>query len=118
VIRAQLIQQGWQLLARSRSDGPAQVFTHPDYLGEIGLIMPYEKDFCASCNRLRVSALGNLHLCLFGDQGIPLRDLLAEDWQQQALMDRIQGGLGRKKQTHFLHQGNTGITQNLSFIGG
>mgnify|MGYP003365098243 CR=1 FL=1 len=118
VIRAQLIQQGWQLLGRSRSDGPAQVFTHPDYLGEIGLIMPYEKDFCASCNRLRVSALGNLHLCLFGDQGIPLRDLLAEDWQQEALMDRIQGGLGRKKQTHFLHQGNTGITQNLSFIGG
>jgi cyclic pyranopterin phosphate synthase len=76
--------------------------------------MPYEKDFCATCNRLRVSAVGNLHLCLFGEQGIPLRDLLADDQQQEALMARIQGGLGRKKQTHFLHQGNTGMTQNLS----
>lgn len=118
VIRDQLVQQGWKLMGRSRSDGPAQVFTHPDYLGEIGLIMPYEKDFCASCNRLRVSALGNLHLCLFGEQGIPLRDLLVDDLQQDELMARIQGGLSLKKQTHFLHQGNTGITQNLSFIGG
>ncbi len=80
--------------------------------------MPYEKDFCASCNRLRVSAIGNLHLCLFGEQGIPLRDLLAGDLQQEELKERIQSALQTKKQTHFLHQGNSGITQNLSFIGG
>ncbi|KQN56968.1 GTP 3',8-cyclase MoaA [Erwinia sp. E602] len=118
VIREQLLRQGWVCQPRARSDGPAQVFQHPDYQGEIGLIMPYEKDFCASCNRLRVSAVGNLHLCLFGDGGVPLRDLLADDDQQQALQARIASSLGQKKQTHFLHQGNTGITQNLSFIGG
>ena len=31
---------------------------------------------------------------------------------------RISEALTHKKQTHFLHQGNTGITQNLSYIGG
>ncbi|MCY3242423.1 GTP 3',8-cyclase MoaA, partial [Acinetobacter baumannii] len=31
---------------------------------------------------------------------------------------RIAEALTHKKQTHFLHQGNTGITQNLSYIGG
>ena len=118
VIRDQLLQQGWMLQPRARSDGPAQVFRHADYLGEIGLIMPYEKDFCASCNRLRVSAIGNLHLCLFGESGVPLRDLLAHDDQQTELQARIARSLATKKQTHFLHQGNTGITQNLSFIGG
>ncbi|AJI96177.1 molybdenum cofactor biosynthesis protein A [Yersinia ruckeri] len=118
VIRQQLLAQGWQQQDRARSDGPAQVFRHPDYRGEVGLIMPYEKDFCASCNRLRVSAIGNLHLCLFGEQGIPLRDLLAGDLQQEELKERIQSALQTKKQTHFLHQGNSGITQNLSFIGG
>ena len=46
------------------------------YTHLIGLIMPYEKNFCASCNRLRVSAKGKLHLCLFGEEGIELRDLL------------------------------------------
>lgn len=94
------------------------MFRHDDYQGEIGLIMPYEKDFCLSCNRLRVSAVGNLHLCLFGEQGIPLRDLLAEDSQMDDLALRIAGGLSLKKQTHFLHDGNSGITQNPSFIGG
>ncbi|MBK5072496.1 GTP 3',8-cyclase MoaA [Budviciaceae bacterium CWB-B4] len=118
VIRQQLLERGWQQAIRSRSDGPAQVFNHPDYQGEIGLIMPYEKDFCLSCNRLRVSAVGNLHLCLFGEHGISLRDLLEEDNQLEALKDRIQEKLQTKKQTHFLHQGNSGITQNLSFIGG
>ncbi|WP_159566586.1 GTP 3',8-cyclase MoaA [Budvicia diplopodorum] len=118
VIRQQLIEKGWQQRIRARSDGPAQVFSHPDYQGEIGLIMPYEKDFCQSCNRLRVSAVGNLHLCLFGEQGISLRDLLTDDSQLEQLKLRIQGNLQTKKQMHFLHQGNSGITQNLSFIGG
>lgn len=117
-IRQQLVPMGWQLQPRGRSDGPALVFRHPDYQGEIGLIMPYAKDFCASCNRLRVSATGNLHLCLFGEEGIPLRDLLADDDRLEQLKARISGGLRLKKQTHFLHQGNTGATPNLSFIGG
>ena len=84
VIRRQLEQQGWQRQARGRSDGPAQVFSHPDYQGEVGLIMPYEKDFCASCNRLRVSSIGNLHLCLFGEQGCPC----AICWQRTASSTR------------------------------
>ncbi|MDK1101619.1 GTP 3',8-cyclase MoaA, partial [Cronobacter sakazakii] len=117
-IRDELLKRGWIHQLRSRADGPAQVFCHPDYQGEIGLIMPYEKDFCASCNRLRVSSVGKLHLCLFGDGGVDLRDLLAEEGQQAALMARIETALLGKKQTHFLHQGNTGITQNLSYIGG
>ena len=36
----------------------------------------------------------------------------------QALEERISAALLEKKQTHFLHQNNTGITQNLSYIGG
>ncbi len=117
-VRDELLKRGWIRQLSGRSDGPAQVFTHPDYAGQIGLIMPYEKDFCASCNRLRVSSVGNLHLCLFGEGGITLRDLLASDDAQDALQARIAGALAHKKQTHFLHDGNTGITQNLSYIGG
>ncbi|AXF76311.1 GTP 3',8-cyclase MoaA [Erwinia tracheiphila] len=118
VIRDELLSEGWVCQPRGRSDGPAQVFRHADYQGEVGLIMPYEKDFCASCNRLRVSATGKLHLCLFGEGGIPLRDLLVGDHQLNALQTRITAALLGKKQTHFLHQGNTGITQNFSSIGG
>ena len=55
--------------------------------------MPYEKDFCATCNRLRVSSIGKLHLCLFGEGGVNLRDLLEDDTQQQALEARISAAL-------------------------
>ena len=118
VLRDELLRRGWIHQIRQRSDGPAQVFCHPDYVGEIGLIMPYEKDFCDTCNRLRVSSVGKLHLCLFGEGGVSLRDLLEDDAQQSALEERISAALLEKKQTHFLHQNNTGITQNLSYIGG
>ena len=50
------------------------------------------------------------------DNGLTV--LLVSDAQQAELQARIAHSLGAKKQTHFLHQGNTGITQNLSFIGG
>ncbi|MDN3609492.1 GTP 3',8-cyclase MoaA [Vibrio ostreicida] len=114
----QLMSLGWTLRARERCDGPAQVFVHPDYLGEIGLIMPYEKDFCDSCNRLRVSARGKLHLCLFGDHGIELRDLLQTDAQTPELIERIQQQLQTKSASHFLQEGNPGLTPHLASIGG
>ena len=117
-IRNHLIANNWLLKVKSNNDGPAQVFYHPDYVGEIGLIMPYEKSFCESCNRLRVSAKGKLHLCLFGEDGVELRDLLADDSQQPQLIERIQASLKTKAVSHFLDEGKTGMTPNLASIGG
>ncbi|MHA2939972.1 GTP 3',8-cyclase MoaA [Vibrio sp. RC27] len=113
-----LLQRGWQEKGRGVTDGPARVFSHSDYVGEIGLIMPYSKDFCQTCNRLRVSAKGKLHLCLFGESGVELRDLLARDDQQSELIERIALSLQNKEATHFLHEGNTGMTPHLASIGG
>ena len=118
ILVKKLLEQGWLLQQKAITDGPAKVFKHPDYMGEIGLIMPYEKNFCASCNRLRVSAKGKLHLCLFGEEGIELRDLLRSDDQQSILRARIFSALQGKREHHYLHQGDTGIRQHLASIGG
>ena len=118
ILVKKLLEQGWQLQQKAITDGPAKVFKHPDYMGEIGLIMPYENNFCASCNRLRVSAKGKLHLCLFGEEGIELRDLLRSDDQQSILQARIFSALQGKREHHYLHQGDTGIRQHLASIGG
>ncbi|MGL5370927.1 MAG: GTP 3',8-cyclase MoaA, partial [Plesiomonas shigelloides] len=59
-----------------------------------------------------------LHLCLFGDDGIPLRDLLEDDSQLPLLRQRVQDALLHKKQSHFLHDGNSGQTPHLASIGG
>ena len=116
--RSALLQDGWTLRPRSVEAGPAQVYGHPDYKGTIGLIAPYSKDFCQGCNRLRVTATGDLRLCLFGDFGIPLRPLLQHSDQQAELTAIIQKQLTYKASSHFLAGGNTGITPNLSTTGG
>ncbi len=114
-IKQQLLNDGWQPVIRGIDAGPAQEFYHTDYAGRIGLIMPYSKNFCDSCNRLRVSSQGKLHLCLFGEQGLDLRDVMND---QNDLVARIQQYVSMKKATHFLHQGQTGSTKHLAMLGG
>ena len=118
VIRDQLLARGWTQNIRVNGAGPAVNFTHPDYQGAIGLIAPYSKDFCLGCNRLRITATGDLRLCLFGDIGIPLRDLLQHDDQKNELQLRVMKQLDYKKSSHFLAQGETGMIPNLSSTGG
>lgn len=114
----QLKEKGWQELPRMPGAGPAREFSHDSSLGRIGIIAPYSKDFCTTCNRLRVTSTGDLRLCLFGDAGASLRDLLQEDEQQSALQARIVEQLGFKKAHHFLHDGNPGATRHLASCGG
>jgi len=118
VIRNRLRALGWIENIRINGAGPAVNFSHPDYQGAIGLIAPYAKDFCLNCNRLRVTATGDLRLCLFGNIGIPLRDLLQSDDQKHALQKRIMKQLAYKKSSHFLAEGETGLISNLSSTGG
>jgi GTP 3',8-cyclase len=117
-LETQLQESGWQALPRAADAGPAREYRHPDYAGRIGIIAPYSKDFCAGCNRLRVTATGDLRLCLFGEFGIPLRPLLQADEQLDDLVRAIGGQIGRKEQGHFLHEGRTGITPHLASTGG
>lgn len=118
VLANQLQDQGWHLQQRSPLDGPAQIFSHPDYQGEIGFILPYSQNFCADCNRLRVSARGELHLCLFGEEGINLRDLLQDPMQLTSLQNRIMEAVSHKRAGHLLEEGNSGVRQHLASIGG
>ena len=116
-IERQLLESGWQLLPRPIDAGPAREYVHQDYAGRIGLITPYSKDFCTSCNRLRISAQGKLHLCLFADAGLDLRETIRTG-DAAALAEKVKNLIGNKEVSHYLQQGNTGGTQNLSIIGG
>lgn len=117
-IKQNLLENGWAQKVPLSHDGPAQIFCHADYLGEIGLIMPYSQDFCKSCNRLRVSSVGRLHLCLFGEEGVDLRDLLGSSADKERLKQRILGSLQNKKVSHYLAVGESGGTPHLASIGG
>jgi cyclic pyranopterin phosphate synthase len=116
-IKQNLILDGWLPVINDKTAGPAQEFYHPDYLGKIGLIMPYSKDFCNTCNRLRVSSLGKLHLCLFTEAGLPLKEYLQQD-DIEPLKEQIRAMMTDKKATHFLQDKLTGATKNLAMLGG
>ncbi len=116
-IKQNLILDGWLPVIQTKSAGPAQEFYHPDYQGKVGLIMPYSKDFCNSCNRLRISSRGKLHLCLFGEEGLSLREQLQSD-DIEPLQAKILTLLGDKKSTHYLHEKLTGATKHLAMLGG
>ncbi len=117
-VKDQLIDRGWVENLRNPGDGPAVNFTHPDFAGSIGLIAPYSKDFCTGCNRLRITSSGDLRLCLFGNVGIPLRQMLQGDDQKEELKAAIGKQLNYKASSHFLATGDTGIMTNLSSTGG
>lgn len=117
-LEQQLQSAGWQALPRAADAGPAREYRHADYAGRIGVIAPYSRDFCAGCNRLRVTAGGDLRLCLFGNVGVPLRSLLQSDDQADQLRASLLSQLGLKSLGHGLHAGDTGLTQHLASIGG
>lgn len=118
VFQKQLEENGWVRQVRARTAGPAVEYRHPNYLGRLGFIAPYAPDFCHSCNRLRVTAKGDMRLCLFGDFGVPLRHLLQSDADQEALIARIREQLQYKAAGHGLHEGKYGITPHLASLGG
>ena len=117
-LQKKLVEDGWNILECSKTAGPALTFSHPDYQGHIGFISPYSKDFCKTCNRLRISATGNLHLCLFGNAVHPLINLLKSDTQKDELKRIIQQKLMLKRESHYLAMGDFGITKHLASIGG
>ena len=62
-----------------RSGGPARYFDIAETGGRIGLITPLTNNFCAGCNRVRVTATGQLYACLGGAEQVDLRAALRSD---------------------------------------
>ncbi len=123
IVKNYLLENGWTGEIRQSSarcdDGPAANYQHANSLGKIGIIAPYSKNFCDSCNRLRVTSKGDLRLCLFGDKSHSLRPLLQEISQKELLQDKIKELLHIKTPSHFLNAGNSGgLITNLSSLGG
>jgi len=118
IFKDYLNKHGWIYQTLGRDAGPSLNYLNPEYKGKFGIIAPYSKDFCKTCNRLRITSRGDLRLCLFGNTGISIRHLLQRDDQLEELKDLISKQLNFKKESHYLELGETGLTKNLSTTGG
>ncbi len=118
IFKDYLNRNKWIYQTLGKDAGPSLNFINPEFKGKFGIIAPYSKDFCRSCNRLRITSRGDLRLCLFGNTGISVRHLLQKDNQIAELQDLILGQMKFKKESHYLELGETGLTKNLSTTGG
>ena len=57
-------------------NGPAHYYTIPEFQGYIGFIEALHNKFCSECNRVRLSSVGRLKLCLFHMDGVDLKPYL------------------------------------------
>jgi len=118
VFKKYIESQDWKEISRISDAGPSINYVHSKLKGKFGIIAPYSKDFCSTCNRLRITAKGELRLCLFGNTGTNLRPYLQNQNQKDELIELILKQLRFKKESHYLETGNTGITPHLASIGG
>uniref|UniRef100_A0A182K1P3 Molybdenum cofactor biosynthesis protein 1 n=1 Tax=Anopheles christyi TaxID=43041 RepID=A0A182K1P3_9DIPT len=79
----------------------SKAYRVPGYLGQMGFITSMTEHFCGSCNRLRITADGNLKVCLFGNTEVSLRDALrSPGCSEDDLRCLISAAVKRKKKQH------------------
>jgi len=102
-------------LARPR--GPARYFRVAG--ARFGIISAMSEHFCATCNRVRLSATGDLHACLAFDDATPLRDLLRGGASDEDLTAAIHSAVDGKREGHQFQIGGGGAPRkHMVAIGG
>jgi cyclic pyranopterin phosphate synthase len=98
-----------------RGNGPAAYYQWPNAAGSIGVITPMTHTYCASCNRVRLTADGRLRTCLFGNHEVDLRTPLRAGVRLEPL---FHDALANKPKEHELLQMKVGGLRALSQVGG
>lgn len=98
-----------------RGNGPAKYFRFDGAPGSIGVITPMTHTYCASCNRVRLTAEGRLRTCLFGDHEVDMKGPLRAG---VPLGPIFRDALRAKPLEHELLQMRTGGLRALSEVGG
>ena len=99
-------------------DGEARVYRLPGALGTVGFISPVSLPFCASCNRVRLTADGMLRLCLLKDGELDLKTPLRKGARVDDLVEMMTRAIYRKPWGHDLSSGVIPLNRVMSEIGG
>lgn len=101
------------------ASGPSRYLGVANSESRIGFISPMSNNFCASCNRVRVTAEGQLLLCLGNEHSLDLKAIVREN---PADLDRLKqaivGSMARKPERHEFDPNDITITRHMSATGG
>jgi GTP 3',8-cyclase len=97
----------------------ARVWRFRDGGGELGFINPVSEPFCGDCNRIRMTAEGELRTCLFSMHETDLRGPLRDGASDDELAELIRAAVWRKELKHRVNEpGFRQPPRTMSQIGG
>eukprot|EP00040_Diaphanoeca_grandis_P022845 m.123441 g.123441 ORF g.123441 m.123441 type:complete len:392 (-) comp28988_c0_seq3:102-1277(-) len=100
-------------------DKTAKGWKVPGFKGQIGFISSMSDHFCGTCDRLRLTADGNLKVCLFGNTEVSLRDAIRSGIAEDELLDLVGAAVSRKKAKHAgMHNLKNMKNRPMILIGG
>ncbi len=115
------IEQRYALVRSSRvTGGPSRYWRVVGSDTQVGFISPHSHNFCADCNRVRVTAEGKLVLCLGHEGALDLKALLrAHPGDSQRLREALQNALQLKPERHhFQVEEQVQVLRFMSMTGG
>jgi len=105
-----------------RTGGPARYFDVAETGGRLGFITPLTNNFCDGCNRVRVTATGQLYACLGGAEQVDLRAALRSDDPDSALSAALDQAMRIKPLRHAFAIDRPGaapaLARHMSMTGG
>jgi GTP 3',8-cyclase len=118
-IRA-LIEERWPLVEiPAKASSTARRFRFADGAGEIGFVNPVSEPFCSSCDRIRMTADGQLRTCLFSRREWDLKTPLRDGASDEELAALIRFAVRHKELKHKINDpGFVRASRSMSQIGG
>jgi GTP 3',8-cyclase len=104
--------------AEVQTNGPAHTYRIPGAPGTIGFISQITSDFCARCNRVRLTHDGFLRPCLMSDGELDLRTPLRAGATDDDLANLFLTVVRNKPERHYLAEGQRVVGRGMSQIGG
>lgn len=121
-VRAELEQRFALSPSAHRTGGPARYVDVAETGGRIGFITPLTNNFCEGCNRVRVTATGQMHPCLGGIEQVDLRGALRSDDPDAALEAALDQAMRIKPERHHFRidapGGAPALSRHMSMTGG
>jgi cyclic pyranopterin phosphate synthase len=98
--------------------GPARYLASPDGHFTVGFITPISQHFCDTCNRVRLTVDGVLHLCLGQEDRVEFRPLLRGGASDAELLATIEAAIARKPQRHDFNEAPEKVMRFMNSTGG
>jgi cyclic pyranopterin phosphate synthase len=103
----------------AKASSTARRFAFADGRGEIGFVNPVSEPFCSSCDRIRLTADGQLRTCLFSRREWDVKTPLREGASDEQLESLLRNAVAHKELKHRINErGFVRASRSMSQIGG